>query len=124
MELGVLPMALRILILVCSLTVPAVKPPHRDALPAGERDLLSCKSTDVRPTDGHSHPLVGCGTDFLLSSPLLSDRDEDGSEDEIQVPAFAIRQVGGIDLANTLFLPAPPSPFVAHFSSWRPPLRC
>jgi len=117
-------MALRILILICSLTLPAAKPSQRDAMPAGKLDLLSGKSSDVCRTDGHSHPLVGCCGDFLWASPLLPDSDEDESEDDVQTPASAIRQADGINLAISLFFPARPSPLAAHFSSWRPPLRC
>jgi hypothetical protein len=117
-------MGLRILILVCLLTVPAAKPSHRDAVPSGTLDLLSCKSSDVSPTDGRSHLLADCCADRMWSSPLLSNRGEDESEDDLQVPAFAIRQAGAINLAIALFFPASPSPLAAHFSSWCTPLRC
>lgn len=124
MELGVLPMALRILILVCSLAGPGAKPSHRDAIPVDTSDRLAFKSSDVRPTGGHPHPLADCREDCLWSSRLLSDCDEDESEDDVQIPAFAIRQIKGIHLAISLSFPAYPSPLAAHFSSWPIPLRC
>jgi hypothetical protein len=117
-------MGLGILILVCLLTVAAAKPSHRDAIAASTLDLLSCKSSDVSPTDGHAHLLDDCSEDRMWSSPLLSNRDENENEDDLQVPAFAIPQAGEINLAIALFFPASPSPLAAHFSSWCTPLRC
>lgn len=117
-------MGLKILIIICSLTVSAAKPSHRDAIPAGMHDLLSRKSADLSPTDGHSHALAGRCEDPVWSSPLLSDCDEDESEDDLQIPAYAIRQAGEINLAIALVVPAHPSPPAAHFSSRCTPLRC
>jgi hypothetical protein len=94
-------------------------------MPAGKLDLRSGKSSDACRTDGHSRPLVGCCDDQLCASALLPDSDEDESEDDVQSPAFAIRDAGGINLAISLFFfPVRSSPLAAHFSSWRPPLRC
>jgi hypothetical protein len=117
-------MGLRILILFCSLTSPEAKPSHRDAIPVGTLEPLSCKSSDASSTVGHSQPVAGCCSDRLWSASLLSDCEEDESEDDFHVPAFAIRQVRGINLEIALFTPAYPSPLAAHFSTWCTPLRC
>jgi hypothetical protein len=120
-ELGVLPMALRILILVFSLTAPS----DRGAVTVDNLDFHSAKSSDVSPTDRHAHPLDARGQEIFCASPWLSDsEDEEESEEDLPTPAFAIHQVGGIDLAIALSYPAPPSPLDAHSARVRPPLRC
>jgi len=118
-------MALRILILVFSLTVPAARPSDRGAVTVDNLDFHSAKSSDVRPTDRHARSLVDRGAGLFDSSSWLSDsEDEEESEEVIPTPAFAIHQVGGIYLAIALSYPAPPSPLDAHPSRVRPPLRC
>ena len=119
-------MVLRILILVCSVTLPAAKPAQREAVTAGEVSLISCKSSDVCQTEGDSQPLVGSCEDRLWSFPFRPDcdEDEDESEGDVQTSASAVPLVGGINLAISLFFPAHTCPLAAHFSSWCPPLRC
>jgi hypothetical protein len=134
-------MALRILILACSLVYPAAKPSSREAVPIGQCDRVSCESSGMSPADGRSsalagpscnswpargrfHSLAGCGEDLVYSPQSPTDDADDESEIDLQTPAIAIGQAGGIDLAFSLLVPARFSPLVAPFSSWRPPLRC
>jgi hypothetical protein len=117
-------MGLKILILFCSLTFPAAKPSHRDSIHVGALESLSRKSSDASSTFGHSQPLAGSYADRRWPSPLFSDCEEDESEDDLHVPALAIRQLKAINLAIALFTPAHPSPPAAHFSNWCTPLRC
>jgi len=118
-------MGFRLLVLVCSLTVPAAQPSRREAIPVGTLDLLSCKSSDAGLSDGHSHPLfAGRCDDPLCSSPMLSVCDETDSEEDLQISAFAIRQAGMINLAIAFSFSSHVSSPAAHVSSWCIPLRC
>jgi hypothetical protein len=116
-------MALRILRLACSLTVPAARFSQRDAVPVGRLHLSSGRSFDVNPPDGHFHPVVGC-EDLLCSPRSLPDSDEDEGADGVNPHALAILQVVGIVPAIFPSFPDHPCPRMAGFSSWRAPLRC
>jgi hypothetical protein len=117
-------MALRTLILVWSLTVPGAKSLDRDAIPARADDVHASRSCDVSPDGRHSRPSATSCDDALWSLPLLAELDEGDTEDDLQVPAFAIWQASAIHLANALFSPAHSAPFAADFSSGHIPLRC
>jgi hypothetical protein len=123
-ELGVLPMALRTLILVWSLTLPSAKPLDRDAIPARAHDVLACKTSGLSPERGPSRPRAASCDEALWSSSLLAEQDEGDTEDDFQVPSFAIWQARAIHLANALFFPAQSAPTAAHISSGHIPLRC
>ncbi len=123
-ELGVLPMALRTLILVWSLTLPSAKPLDRDAIPARAHDVLTCKTSGLNPEGESSRPRTCSCDDALWSSSLLAEAGEGDTEDDFQVPAFAIWQARAIHLANALFFPAHSAFIAAHFSSGHIPLRC
>jgi hypothetical protein len=116
-------MALRILILVSSLTVPVAMLRHHDAVPVGQLSLRPVEASDSRLADGHLHPFVGCN-DLLCSPQSLADDDREDNGDGVKALARAIREVGGIDPAMALGFPAQPSPRAARCSSWRIPLRC
>jgi hypothetical protein len=117
-------MAVRTLVLLCSLAVPGAKPLDRDTTPARAHDVRACAALGVSPADGQSRPPAASCDDALWSSPLLAEPDEVDTDDDLQVPAFAIWQARAIHLANALFFPARFSLVAAHFSSGRIPLRC
>jgi hypothetical protein len=120
---GVHSMALRILILACSLTVSAARLSQRDAVPVGELHFRPGKSSAVNPAYGHFYPLVG--REELLCSPRsLADGDEDEGGYGANPHAFAVQQVAGIDPAISPSFPTHSCPRAARFSSWRPPLCC
>jgi hypothetical protein len=117
-------MALRTMILVFWVTVLGAKPLDRDAIPARAHDVLACQTSGVSPDGGRSRPSAAGCDDALWSSPLLADLDEGDTEDDPQVPAFAIWQARAIHLANGRLFPAHSAPLAAHFSSGHIPLRC
>jgi hypothetical protein len=116
-------MALRILILVCSLTVPAANSSQRDAIPVGKLQLLAYEALDSVMADGHLPPFVGC-EDLLGPPQSLADDDGEDTGDDMKTLAPAIREVAGTDPAISLCFPAHRSPVAAQFSSGRIPLRC
>ena len=94
-ELGVLAMGLRILILVCSLSVPAAKPSHPEPSPAGTAELL-CASPPMRTQPAASpSPPPAAATDCLSYSAPLSDCEDEESEGDVPIPAFAVWQAWG-----------------------------
>jgi hypothetical protein len=118
-------MALRILILVFSLTAPSAKPSDRGAVTVDNLDFHSAQSSAGSPTDRHARSLVDRGAELFDSSRWLSHSDdEEESEENLPTPAFAIHQVGGIYLAIARAFPAPPCPLDEHSSRVWPPLRC
>jgi hypothetical protein len=93
-ELGALPMALRMWILACLLSMPAARLSRCDATPVGKLHVLPEDASDSRMADGHLLPLVGC-EDLLGPPESLADDEGEDYGDVVKALASAIREVGG-----------------------------
>lgn len=116
-------MALRTLILACSLFVPAARPPDGDAVSARAHDVPSGKAPGMSATDGRSRPRAACCDDAFFSSPLLAEPDED-DEEFFEAPAAVLSRAAAGDPAVLRMSPAHSAPLSGRFPSGHIPLRC
>jgi hypothetical protein len=123
-ELGVVRMALRTLILLCSVAVPGANPRDRGAVPACAHDVCACRASGLTPADRHSLSSAVSYVDNLWSCALVAEAKGADTEDDLHVPAFAIWQVRAIHLASACLLPTHSASLPAHLASRHIPLRC
>lgn len=123
-ELGVIPMALRTLILLCSIAVPGAKPLDREVVLARAHEVRACEAFGLNPADRHSLPIAVSYGDNLWSAALVAEAERADTEDDLHVPAFAVWQVRAIHLASAYLLPAHSAAAEAHLASQHIPLRC